>query len=164
MIALIEKYLRGILWIILSKNRKMEDKDRQKQANEWQFIGHKSKTETHNLFLTFVVATIGFAASTIFVCDCSFSILTSCFGSPLFFISLILLFIVLLILFNQSKFLKDIAFKYSEVLGSPEQEGEWVEVDQMHDRYYWNFNIAFYMYVSALIMLIVSILFAVYKS
>jgi hypothetical protein len=142
------------------------ENERQRLASEWQMIGHETKVGTHNLFLTFVVVTIGFGASVVWMCDCKFSILYTCIGTPIYFLSLILLFITLFILFEQSKALRKIAFNYSEVLGNNIQDAKdmWPKNDLMHKRYYWNFNLAFYLYVSALLLLITSILLTVYNS
>jgi hypothetical protein len=139
-----------------------------RNAIDWQLIGHQIKTERNNLFLTFVIATIGFASSVIWLSP-DFIILKHCVATPLYFFSILLLFISLFTFFNLSNRLKNIAFKYSEIQGkiavdkgNEIDEKIWEDIDEMHKKFYNTFDFGFYIYIIALILLIVSILITVY--
>lgn len=130
-------------------------------AVEWQFKGHETKKEIHNLFMSFVVATIGFASSIIFLDESHLNILNDPTVAKLFIASLGLLFIALFLLFWQSTNLVRIAFKYSEILGNKRNERNFKGVDKLHRSYYIISALAFLIYVFALILLIISILIAI---
>ena len=137
-------------------------------AIDWQLIGHQTKTERTNLFLTFVVATIGFTASIIWLTP-NFLILKHCTATPLYFIAILLLFVSLFIFFKLSNSLKDIAFKYSEIQGKIASDKNletddkiWNDLNQMHKKYYYLFDCGFYTYLIAVVLLITSILLTVY--
>jgi hypothetical protein len=148
----------------------MKNEQYNRNAVEWQLKGHQAKTERNNLFLTFVVATIGFSASIIWMCDCNFAILKNCFATPIYFLSVVLLFITFFIFFKLSNDLKKIAFKYSEIQGNlaindklEKEPTLWDEINLMHKNYYSEFNIGFYCYIIALGLLITAILVMVYS-
>lgn len=130
-------------------------------AVEWQFKGHETKKEIHNLFMTFVVATIGFASSIFLLGANHLSINDNPTVAKLFIYSLVLLFVALFLLFWQSTNLVRIAFKYSEVLGNKIKKRNFKEVDKLHRSYYFISALAFLIYVFALFLLIMSILIAI---
>jgi hypothetical protein len=127
-------------------------------AVEWQFKGHETKKEIHNLFMSFVVATIGFASSIVLLSENRLNILKNTSATIFFFISIGLLFTALFLLFWQSTNLVRIAFKYSEILGNKITDRNFKEVDTLHRFYYIISALAFILYVFALISLITSIL------
>ncbi|WP_166921104.1 hypothetical protein [Flavobacterium poyangense] len=139
-----------------------------RNAIDWQLIGHQAKTERTNLFLTFVVATIGFASSVIWLAP-KYIILKHCIATPLYFFSILLLFGSLFTFFSLSNHLKEIAFEYSTIQGNiahnkdlERNEAIWGNLNQMHKKFYKKFDCSFYVYIIALIFLIVSILITVY--
>ncbi|GEM_PF-4678746 len=139
-----------------------------RNAIDWQLIGHQAKTERTNLFLTFVVATIGFASSVIWLAP-NYIILKHCIATPFYFISILLLFVSIFTFFSLSNHLKKIAFEYSKIQGNiahdknlERNEEIWNDLNQMHKKFYKKFDYSFYVYIIALIFLIVSILLTVY--
>lgn len=153
-----------------------DDKKQHKEnAVKWQLEGQKMKLESLKQFLNIVLLTLGFATSTIWMCDCKCSILKGCYCIAIFFmISIIIFLIVLIYAYHLLDYLKNIFFEYSEIHGKLaftedkdylKTVGElYSKLDKMHDVFYRRFTNIRYVYYTGLILLIICVVVNVYAS